>query len=113
MVIRANGYYEAKIRYTFIPERPVALMLKGICRAFMDLGHGKPYPDGIGTFRCEQTKAIVSSGYLLLASSPEYYQVAVNGARGDLMRIRIAVPSPEWLSIFIVKASPYMSLKRL
>ncbi len=58
MVIRANGYYEAEIRDTFVPERPVAFMLKGICRAFMDLGYGKPYPDGFGTFRCEQTKAI-------------------------------------------------------
>jgi hypothetical protein len=58
MVVRANGYYEAEIRDTYVPERPVAFMLKGICRAFMDLGYGKAYPDGFGTFRCEQTKAI-------------------------------------------------------
>ncbi len=58
MVIRAKGYYEAEIRDTFVPDRPVAFMLKGICRAFMDLGYGKAYPDGFGTFRCEQTKAI-------------------------------------------------------
>jgi len=58
MVIKAHGYYEAEIRDTFIPERPVAFMLRGICRAFMDLGYGKPYPDGFGTFTCVQTKAI-------------------------------------------------------
>ena len=58
MIIRAYGYYESEISDTFITERPVAFMLKGICRAFMDIAYGAPYPKGLGTFKCEQTRAI-------------------------------------------------------
>lgn len=58
MVIRAYGYYEAEISDTFDAKRPVAYMLRGICRAFMDIAYGSPYPKGFNTFVCEQTKAI-------------------------------------------------------
>ena len=58
MVVRAYGYYEAEIRDTYRTTRPLAFMLKGICRAFMDIGYGKPYPEGLNTFDCTQTKAI-------------------------------------------------------
>jgi CRISPR/Cas system CSM-associated protein Csm2 small subunit len=58
MVIRADGYYESEIADTYTTDEPVAFMLKGICRAFMDIAYGKPYPNGLGAFRCEQTKGI-------------------------------------------------------
>lgn len=58
MVIRAPGYYEADIVKQFKPTRPSAFLLKGICRAFMDIAYSKPYPNGLGAFSCEQTKAI-------------------------------------------------------
>jgi hypothetical protein len=57
-IIRSYGYYEAEIRDTYKTTRPLAFMLKGICRAFMDLAYGAPYPNGYGTFKCEQVKAI-------------------------------------------------------
>ncbi|HBE01717.1 MAG: hypothetical protein A2096_09360 [Spirochaetes bacterium GWF1_41_5] len=58
MVIRAYDYYEADIRETYIANHPYAFMIRGVSRAFMDLAFGKPYPDGYGTFKCEQTKGI-------------------------------------------------------
>lgn len=58
MVIRSKGYYEAEIRDTFRSDRPLAFMLKGICRAFMDIAYGEAYPKGLGTFSCKQTKAL-------------------------------------------------------
>jgi hypothetical protein len=58
MVIRSNGYYESEIADTFQTARPVAFMLKGICRAFMDIAYGKPYPEGLNTFTCAQVKSI-------------------------------------------------------
>jgi CRISPR/Cas system CSM-associated protein Csm2 small subunit len=58
MVIQADGYYESEIADTYTTKEPVAFMLKGICRAFMDIAYGKPYPDGLGTFTCVQTKGI-------------------------------------------------------
>lgn len=58
MTVRAYGYYEAEISDTHNTTRPLAYMLKGICRAFMDIAYGSPYPDGLNTFVCKQVKAI-------------------------------------------------------
>jgi hypothetical protein len=57
-VVRVNDYYESDIRDTMRVEKPFAYMIRGVSRAFMDLGYGKPYPEGFGTFKSEQTKAI-------------------------------------------------------
>lgn len=58
MIVRAYHYYELSIRDTFAVTRPAAYMVKGICRAFMDIAYGKPYPDGLGAFKSVQTKGI-------------------------------------------------------
>lgn len=59
MVIRADDYYESDVKETFKPEKPFAYMIKGVSRAFMDIAYGKEaYPNGHGTFKCEQSKAI-------------------------------------------------------
>jgi hypothetical protein len=58
MTVRAYSYYEAEIRDTLTVRRPCAYMIQGVSAAFMDLGYGQPYPNGLGTFRCEQTKGI-------------------------------------------------------
>ena len=59
MVVIASDYYEADVKDTFKPTKPFAYMIKGVSRAFMDIAYGKaPYPNGHGTFRCVQTKAI-------------------------------------------------------
>jgi hypothetical protein len=59
MAVRAYDYYESDImRYGTTP-RPCAYMIQGVSAAFMDIAYGdKPYPDGMGTFKCEQTKGI-------------------------------------------------------
>jgi hypothetical protein len=59
MVVRAYDYYESDVKDTFKPEEAFAYMIKGVCRAFMDIAYGdKPYPNGSGKFKCEQTKGI-------------------------------------------------------
>lgn len=59
MVVRAYDYYESDVKASFKPEKPFAYMIKGVSRAFMDIAYGRaPYPDGHGTFKCEQSKAI-------------------------------------------------------
>jgi len=59
MVVRAYDYYEADIVLHGKPGRPVAYMIRGVAAAFMDLCYGDmPYPDGIKTFKCDQTKGI-------------------------------------------------------
>lgn len=59
MVVRADDYYEADVKDVFKPTRPCAFMIRGVSRAFMDIAYGKaPYPNGLGTFQCVQTKAI-------------------------------------------------------
>ncbi len=58
MTIKVNDYYESDIIDTFKVTKPFAYMIKGVSRAFMDLGYGKPYPDGLGMHVCRQTKAI-------------------------------------------------------
>lgn len=54
MVIRANDYYEADSG----GEGMRAYMLRGLCQAFFDLTYAEPYPNGMDTFVCQQTKGI-------------------------------------------------------
>jgi len=59
MVVRAYNYYESDIMKYGTASRPCAYMIQGVSAAFMDIAYGdKPYPDGMGTFKCEQTKGI-------------------------------------------------------
>ncbi len=55
MVVRAYDYYEQDVDD---PARPFAYMIRGVSRAFMDLAYSTPYPNGLGKFKCVQTKAI-------------------------------------------------------
>ena len=54
MVIRANDYYEAEGQ----GEGLRAYMIRGLCQAFFELTYSDPYPDGLDTFVCQQTKGI-------------------------------------------------------
>ena len=54
MVIRANDYYEAESQ----GEGLRAYMIRGLCQAFFELTYSDPYPDGMNTFVCQQTKGI-------------------------------------------------------
>ena len=54
MVIRANDYYESDSG----GEGLRAYMLRGLCQAFFDLTYADPYPHGMDTFICHQTKGI-------------------------------------------------------
>lgn len=54
MVIRANDYYEADGQGDGLR----AYMLRGLCQAFFELTYSDPYPDGMDTFVCQQTKGI-------------------------------------------------------
>jgi len=54
MVIRANDYYEADGQ----GEGLRAYMLRGLCQAFFELAYSDPYPDGMDTYVCQQTKGI-------------------------------------------------------
>jgi hypothetical protein len=58
MLVRAYDYYESDILLYGRTVRPCAYMIQGVSAAFMDLAYGKPYPDGLGTFHCVQTKGI-------------------------------------------------------
>lgn len=59
MILRADDYYESDIILYGRTERPAAFMIQGVAAAFMDLCYGiKPYPEGIRTFHCEQTRGI-------------------------------------------------------
>ncbi len=58
MVIHAHNYYECEIADTFRTSKPIAFMIRGVSRAFMDIAYGSPYPNGYGTFKCEQTRGI-------------------------------------------------------
>ncbi len=58
MVVRAYNYYESDVVDYGQTDRPSAYMIQGVCAAFMDLAYGKPYPKGLNTFQCKQTKAI-------------------------------------------------------
>jgi hypothetical protein len=54
MTIRAFDYYEADSK----GEGLRAYMLRGLNQAFFDLAYADPYPDGMDTFVCRQTKGI-------------------------------------------------------
>ena len=56
MVIRAVDYYEAD----GAPGDKRAFMIQGVSSAFFDLAYGTPYPNGLGTFTCEQVAGIES-----------------------------------------------------
>ena len=58
MVVRAYDYYESDVVEHGISNRMSAYMIRGVAAAFMDLAYGKPYPDGFGTFQCDQIKGI-------------------------------------------------------
>ena len=58
MVVRAYDYYESDFVIHGTTKRPAAFMLRGICSAFMDLAYGEPFPNGMNTFSCIQTKGI-------------------------------------------------------
>jgi hypothetical protein len=59
MVVRAYDYYESDAVQYGQTERPCAYMIRGVSAAFMDLVYGnQPYPNGLKTFQCEQTKGI-------------------------------------------------------
>lgn len=54
MIIRATDYYES--------DGPKgdkrAFMIRGVSAAFFELAYSAPYPDGMNTFTCTQTKGI-------------------------------------------------------
>jgi hypothetical protein len=52
MTIRAVDYYEADSGGQGLR----AFMIRGVSAAFFELAFGGDYPDGLGTFQCEQTK---------------------------------------------------------
>jgi hypothetical protein len=54
MTVRAFDYYEADSK----GEGLRAYMLRGLNQAFFDLAYADPYPDGMDTFVCRQTKGI-------------------------------------------------------
>ncbi len=54
MVIRAFDYYEADSG----GEGLRGYMLRGLSQAFFDLAYADPYPDGMDTYVCHQTKGI-------------------------------------------------------
>lgn len=57
-IVRAYDYYEADVVEAGHSTKYSAYMLRGICGAFMDLAYGAPYPDGLYTFTCKQTKGL-------------------------------------------------------
>jgi hypothetical protein len=54
MIVRAFDYYEADSK----GEGLRAYMLQGLNQAFFDLTYADPYPDGMDTFVCKQTKGL-------------------------------------------------------
>lgn len=58
MVVRAYDYYESDVVSYGDSPTPSAFMIRGVAGAFMDIAYGKPYPEGIYTFACEQVKGI-------------------------------------------------------
>jgi len=54
MVVRAFDYYEAESAGQGLR----AYMLRGLSQAFFDLAYADPYPDGMDTYVCRQTKGI-------------------------------------------------------
>ena len=54
MTVRAFDYYEADGE----PGEHRAFMIRGVSSAFFDLAYGNSYPNGMLTYKCEQTKGI-------------------------------------------------------
>ena len=54
MTIRAVDYYEAESG----GDGPRAYMIRGVSSAFMELAYADPYPNGMNTFTCQQTRGI-------------------------------------------------------
>ncbi len=54
MVVRAFDYYEADEGGNGLR----AYMLRGLSQAFFELAYADPYPDGMDTYTCHQTKGI-------------------------------------------------------
>ena len=54
MTVRAQDYYESDIGADYL----CAFMIRGVSSAFFDLAYAAAYPDGIRTFKCEQTKGM-------------------------------------------------------
>lgn len=54
MIVRAFDYYEADSKGDGLR----AYMLQGLNQAFFDLTYADPYPDGMDTFVCKQTKGL-------------------------------------------------------
>lgn len=54
MIIRATDYYESDIE----GNDKAAFMITGVSAAFFELAFADEYPDGMNTFKCEQTKGI-------------------------------------------------------
>ncbi len=54
MIVRAFDYYEADSGGQGLR----GFMLRGLCQAFFDLAYAEPYPDGMDTYVCHQTKGI-------------------------------------------------------
>jgi len=55
LVVRAVDYYEADGDKG---NRLKAYMIRGVSAAFFELAYASPYPNGQGTFQCEQTRGI-------------------------------------------------------
>lgn len=58
MVLQGKNYYEMDIAKNYSLKKPCAFMTTGVCRAFFDLAYGPAYPNGLNTFKCQQTKGI-------------------------------------------------------
>jgi len=54
MTVRAVDYYEADSGGKGLR----AYMIRGVSSAFFELAYADPYPDGMDTFACEQTRGI-------------------------------------------------------
>lgn len=54
MVVRAFDYYEADSQGDGLR----AYMLRGLNQAFFELAYAAPYPDGMNTYVCHQTKGL-------------------------------------------------------
>lgn len=54
MTVRAVDYYEAGSK----GKGPRAYMIRGVSAAFFELAYANPYPNGMDTFICEQTRGI-------------------------------------------------------
>jgi hypothetical protein len=54
MVVRAVDYYESEAEGNGLR----AYMIRGISKAFFELAYAAPYPNGMNTFDCVQTKGM-------------------------------------------------------